>query len=153
LVTPRLRDHEAQIRVDHPVLGFKVAALDSLRELDLLVGGQQRMAARLAKEQLERVQRDRVGLCLRPYFDVRVRAPSPTAWAVLGSRSGSSASTSLSCVGIGTLAADAALPINRIQRNSIVRIFDDDRIIRLDKVPVKRGPTAVTSPEMWLRKP
>jgi hypothetical protein len=146
-----LRDHKPQIRVDHPVLGFQVAALDSLRELDLLFGGQQRVTARLAKEQFERVQRDRVGLCLRPDFTVRVCAPAPTTRAFVASRSGSCASPG--CIGIGMLAADAALLINRIQLNSIVRIFDDDRIIRLDKVPVKRGPTAVTSPEMWLRKP
>ena len=50
------RDDEAQVRVDHQVLGFLVAALDPLGELDLLLGGEQLVAAGLVQEQLERVR-------------------------------------------------------------------------------------------------
>ena len=49
------RDHEAQVRVDHPLLGVEVAALDALRELDLLVGGEQAVPADLVQEQLQGV--------------------------------------------------------------------------------------------------
>ena len=49
------RDDEAQVRLDHPLLGLHVAALDLLGELDLLRGGQQRVPAGLAEEELERV--------------------------------------------------------------------------------------------------
>jgi hypothetical protein len=51
----RDRDDEAQVRVDHPLLGSRVAALDALRERDLLRCGQQRVAADLGQEQLQRV--------------------------------------------------------------------------------------------------
>jgi hypothetical protein len=145
LVPPRLRDHEPQVRVDHPILGFQVAALDSLREFDLLFGGQERMKARLSEEQLERVERDRIGLRLRPHFTVPVGTPAPRALAVVASRSNPGAS--LSCVVISMLTADAALLVNRIQLNSIIRIFDDDRIIRRNSAPVKRSADAVTIPE------
>jgi hypothetical protein len=49
------RDDQPQVRVDHPLLGLEVPALDALGQLDLLVGGQQRVAAHVAQEQLERV--------------------------------------------------------------------------------------------------
>ena len=55
LVATRLRDDEAQVRVDHAVLGIDVAALDALGELDLLGGGQQLVARRLVEERLQRV--------------------------------------------------------------------------------------------------
>ncbi len=55
LVALRDRDYEAQVRVDHPVLRSLVALLDQLRELDLLGGGEQWVAARLVEEELERV--------------------------------------------------------------------------------------------------
>jgi hypothetical protein len=55
LVLLRQRHDEAQVRVDHALLGLEVAALDRLGELDLLVGGQQRVAAHVAQEQLQRV--------------------------------------------------------------------------------------------------
>jgi hypothetical protein len=61
LVLLRDRDDEPEVRVDHPVLGLDVAALDTLRQLDLLRGGQQRIARHLVQEHLERVggeQRD-----------------------------------------------------------------------------------------------
>ena len=59
LVLLRDRDDETKVRVDHPVLRLDVAALDQLRQLDLLGGGQQRVAARLVEEQLQRVGRRR----------------------------------------------------------------------------------------------
>ena len=49
------RDDQPQVRVDHQILGFLVAALDPLGELDLLLGGQQLVAAGLVQEQLQRV--------------------------------------------------------------------------------------------------
>src|SRR5207302_9625183 len=57
LVALRDRDDEAQVRVDHPFLRLTVAALDLLRELDLLRRGQQRVAPRLVQEELQRVRR------------------------------------------------------------------------------------------------
>src|SRR5919106_9472 len=55
LVALRDRDDEPQVRVDHLLLGGEVAALDSLGELDLVLCGQQRIAADLVQEQLEAV--------------------------------------------------------------------------------------------------
>ena len=40
LVLARDRDHETQVRVDHPLLGSEVAALDALEQLHLLSGEQ-----------------------------------------------------------------------------------------------------------------
>src|SRR5207248_11646592 len=37
------RNHQAQVRLDHPLLRGAVAALDPLRELGLLCGREQRM--------------------------------------------------------------------------------------------------------------
>jgi hypothetical protein len=102
------------------------------------------MTARLAEEQLERVERDGIGLRLRPHFTV-VGTPAPGALAVVASRSDPGAS--LSCVVFSMLAADAALLLNRIQLNSIIRIFDDDRIIRRNGAPVKLSADALTTPE------
>ena len=56
-VVLRDRDDEPEVRLDHPLLRLQVAALDALRQLDLLRGGQQLVAAGLAQEQLERVRR------------------------------------------------------------------------------------------------
>ena len=56
-VVLRDRDDEAQVGLDHPLLRLGVAALDALRELDLLRRGQQLVAAGLAQEELERVGR------------------------------------------------------------------------------------------------
>jgi hypothetical protein len=53
LVAAGLRDHEAQVRVDHPFLGLEVAALDALGQLNLLGRSQQRVQTRLAQEELE----------------------------------------------------------------------------------------------------
>src|SRR5512133_17656 len=55
LIPLRDRDDQAQVRVDHPLLGFGVAALDPLGELDLFLLGQQRPATGLVEEELERV--------------------------------------------------------------------------------------------------
>src|SRR5829696_1408839 len=56
-VVLRDRHDEAQVRLDHPLLRLHVAALDPLGELDLLSGGQERVTAGLAQEELERVGR------------------------------------------------------------------------------------------------
>src|SRR6202042_3722303 len=55
LVPLRDRDDQPQVAVDHPLLGGHIAALDPLRELDLFRGGEQRVAAGLVQEHLERV--------------------------------------------------------------------------------------------------
>ena len=64
-VVLRDRDDQAQVRLDHPLLRLHVAALDLLGELDLLRGGQQRMAPGLAQEELQcvgcRLERRRRG--------------------------------------------------------------------------------------------
>ena len=49
------RDDEPQVRVDHPVLRGRVAALDALGQLDLLGRRQQRVPAGLVQEQLQGV--------------------------------------------------------------------------------------------------
>ena len=54
-VVLRDRDDQAQVRLDHRLLGVDVAALDALGELDLLRGGQQRVPARVPQEELQRV--------------------------------------------------------------------------------------------------
>src|SRR5262245_16735147 len=56
-VVLRDRDDESQIGLDHVRLGRHIAALDPLRELDLLCGRQQRVAARLAQEELQSIGR------------------------------------------------------------------------------------------------
>ena len=56
-VVLRDRDDEPEVRLDHPLLRLHVAALDPLRELDLLRGGQQLVPARLAQEELQRIGR------------------------------------------------------------------------------------------------
>jgi len=65
LVLLRDRHDEAEVRVHHPVLRRLVALLDELGELDLLRGGEQRVAARFVKEELERVARHRGDLRVR----------------------------------------------------------------------------------------
>ena len=57
LVTASELDHQAQVRVDEPLLGLEVAALDPLRELDLLLAREQGVAAGLVEEQLKAVRR------------------------------------------------------------------------------------------------
>src|ERR1700733_5076358 len=52
LIAPGLRDDEPEVRVDHPLLGGEVAALDPLGELNLFSRGQQRVYAGVAHEQL-----------------------------------------------------------------------------------------------------
>ena len=49
------RHDEAQVRVDHALLGAEVALLDPLREVDLLVSREQGVAPDLVQEQLESV--------------------------------------------------------------------------------------------------
>ena len=57
-VALRDRDDEAQVRVDHALLGGEVATLDALRERDFLGGGEQVVTADLGEEAAERVGRD-----------------------------------------------------------------------------------------------
>ena len=57
-VALRDRDDQAQVRVDHPLLGGQVATLDALRERDFLGGGEQVVTADLGEEAAERVGRD-----------------------------------------------------------------------------------------------
>ena len=59
LVLLRDRDDEAEVRVDHQVLRLRVAALDPLRELDLLRRGEELVAACFVEEELQRVGRHR----------------------------------------------------------------------------------------------
>jgi hypothetical protein len=49
------RDHEAQIRVDHALLGLEIATLDALGELNLLLSREQRVLASLVEEELQRI--------------------------------------------------------------------------------------------------
>ena len=51
------RDDQAQVRLDHLLLGVEVAALDPLGEVDLLLRGQQADLADVLEEQLQRVGR------------------------------------------------------------------------------------------------
>src|SRR3954451_1295649 len=53
LVALRVGNDEAQVRVDQPLLGSQVAPPDALRQLDLLLLGEQRVAAGLVEEELE----------------------------------------------------------------------------------------------------
>src|SRR5689334_18653059 len=55
------RDHQAQVGVDHALLGLAVATLDALRERDLLRRGEQRVAAGAVHEERERIGRARRG--------------------------------------------------------------------------------------------
>ena len=80
LVAPRVGDDQAEVRVDHAVLGGQVAALDPLGQLDLLLRREQRVPARLAQEELQRVER-RVRLMLH--------VPAGTRRFNGGARSGS----------------------------------------------------------------
>jgi hypothetical protein len=56
-VALRDRHDQAQVRLDHAALRALVAALDRLREDDLLVGGEQLVAADVGEEELQAVGR------------------------------------------------------------------------------------------------
>src|SRR5207245_7304202 len=60
-VVLRDRDHKTQVRLDHVRLRAHVAALDALRELDLLRRCQQRVTPCLPQEELQGVGRRLVG--------------------------------------------------------------------------------------------
>ena len=53
LIATGLGDHEAQVRIDHPLLGLPIHPLDPLGQLDLFSGGQQRVSAGATQEQIE----------------------------------------------------------------------------------------------------
>src|SRR5690242_18521816 len=72
-VALRDRDDEAEIRLDHLLLRAMVAALDPLRELDLLGGGQQLDLADVLQEELERVGRDLADALVDPRRLLQVR--------------------------------------------------------------------------------
>src|SRR4051812_28184212 len=61
LIAARVRDHQAEVGVDHAFLGSQVPAFDALRELYLLARLEQRVPAGLTQEQLERIE-GRIGL-------------------------------------------------------------------------------------------
>ena len=66
LVALRDRHDEAKVGVDHPLLGSQVAALDALREGDLVGRREQLVPSRGVHEELERVEgagRGGPGLC------------------------------------------------------------------------------------------
>ena len=79
LVALRDRHDEPQVGVDHLLLGGGVAALDALGELDLLLRGEQRIAADLVQEELQAVGR-RVA---SPPFEYSP-SPASAADAVVG---------------------------------------------------------------------
>ena len=76
-VALRDRDDEAEVRLDHLLLRAVVAALDPLRELDLLGGGQQLDLADVLEEELQRVGRDLADGLVEPRF--RFGSASPPA--------------------------------------------------------------------------
>jgi hypothetical protein len=57
-------DDEAEVRVDHPLLRSAIAPLDALSERDFLRRGEQRVAADLVQEELERICRRGQGVSL-----------------------------------------------------------------------------------------
>src|SRR3954447_20373270 len=57
LIAARVRDHQAEVGVDHAFLGSQVPAFDALRELYLLARLEQRVPAGLTQEQLKGVER------------------------------------------------------------------------------------------------
>ena len=61
LVLASVRDHQPEVGVDHLLLGLQIPALDPLRQVDFLSCGEQRMAGRLAEEQLQRAALGRRG--------------------------------------------------------------------------------------------
>ncbi len=81
-VALRDRHDQAQVRLDHPPLRGRVAALDRLREIDLLGRGQQLVAADVGEEELEAVggAADRLRLVRRHGGGSgRARPPRPRA--------------------------------------------------------------------------
>src|SRR5207253_8151201 len=62
LVLARDRHDQSKVRVDHSILRLHVAALDPLRELDLVRRRQQRVASRLPEEELNAVAGLEAGL-------------------------------------------------------------------------------------------
>src|SRR4051794_38632373 len=77
-VVLRDRDHEAQVRLDHLLLGVEVAALDALGEVDLLLGREQAHLADVLQEELKGIGRH-----VRLQVDRRLRLAAP-ALAVRG---------------------------------------------------------------------
>ena len=61
LVAPRVGGDQAQVGVDEQFLGVQVAALDPLGEVDLLGGREQRVAARVREQLVDRLGDERLG--------------------------------------------------------------------------------------------
>ena len=80
LVALRDRDDQTQVGVDHLLLRCEVAALDALRERNLVRGREQLVPARCVHEQLQRVERarDRCG-CDRARLFARLLAHDDVA--------------------------------------------------------------------------
>ena len=107
LVLLRDRDDEAQVRVDHAVLGGEVAALDPLREVDLLRRREQPVAADLVEEELQRVGRRRreLGVVERRCSSLApavVAQLDPAAVELLVERPRSASSSSSACTSSST---------------------------------------------------
>ena len=78
LVPARLGDNQSQVGVDHALLGRQIAALDSLRQLDLFTRCQQRVDPSPAEKQSQRVGSGRgavLGVQLRPMDSPSPRLP------------------------------------------------------------------------------
>jgi hypothetical protein len=54
-VAARDGDDEAEVRVDHELLRLEIALLDAAGEIELLGGREQRVAARVAQEEVDGV--------------------------------------------------------------------------------------------------
>src|SRR3954451_15732970 len=78
------RDDEAEVGLDHLLLGVEVAPLDALGEIDLLLGGQQADLADVLQEELKGVGRH-----VRPQVELRLGlAPAPLVGRALDLRRG-----------------------------------------------------------------
>jgi hypothetical protein len=55
-VAAGVRDDQPEVRVDQPLLGLEVPSLDPLGEIDLLLLGEQGVAAHLVEEELQSVR-------------------------------------------------------------------------------------------------
>ena len=118
-VALRDRDDEPQVRLDHLLLRAMVAALDPLRELDLLRGGQQIDLADVLQEELQRVGRELDASGSAP------RAPQPARRVEVGLRRRPRASSGVasSSSTTSTTTSTSALPRQPVSSTSIVSLL------------------------------